>query len=85
MTAFPGAKTTRLSPVALAASYRTRQPRGAASRTAKLTDAQARAILDAVRVGASRAEQARQHGITRTAVSLMASGKRWAHLRGATP
>jgi hypothetical protein len=66
---------TRAQKVALSVA-RGRWPRGERSRTAKLTERQARAILRCRGRGA-----AKRYGISERAVRLIVTGKRWAHLQ----
>ena len=50
---------------------------------AKLTDAQAREILDRLRAGESGKALAREYGVAPSTISLMRNGKCWTHLTDA--
>lgn len=57
-----------------------RVARGETSGTSKLNEAEVRSIRRLVQKGLTRTEIAAQVGVSRAAVSMIASGKRWRHV-----
>lgn len=57
-----------------------RQPKGARHAQAKIDDSIVLAIVNFVKAGRSHTEVAKQFGVSRPLVSMIASGKRWAHV-----
>jgi hypothetical protein len=58
--------------------------RGAANSQARLTDAEAQAVIDQVAAGRSMTAVANDNSISRTAVRFIVTGRNWPHLRRAS-